>query len=234
MRESWTNILLASFREVVPRLALVAPRLLAFLTLVLLGWAVAAVARRLTARLLRAADFDGRCTRWGFTAVLGRRGVRRPPSALAGGLVFWALFLIALLMGIEAVEIPATAGLVGVAFRFLSNLIVASVVMLAGWTLAQFLAQAALIGAVNAQVAGAPLVAGAVRWVVLVLAGAAALTQVGIAREMILLVFGIAFGGTVLALALAFGLGGRDLAREVLEGWLRKREDEEPERTSHM
>jgi len=80
----------------------------------------------------------------------------------------------------------------------------------------------------------APVIAAAVRWLVLLFASAVALTQLGIGREMVLLVFGVAFGGMVLALALAFGLGGRDLAREVLERWLRKREDEEPDRISHI
>jgi hypothetical protein len=73
----------------------------------------------------------------------------------------------------------------------------------------------------------APLIAGAVRWLVLVFAGAAALTQLGIAREMVLLTFGIAFAETVLALALAFGLGGKDLAREILESRIRERDGDD-------
>ncbi len=234
MRETWMDILVTSFGEVVHRLAAVTPRVLAMLTLVLLGWVAAAVARRLTGRVLRAGDFDGRCARWGLTSILGRRGVRRPPSDVVGQLVFWTLFLVGLLMGIEALEIPATKGLAAVVLGFLPNLIVAALVMLIGWILAHFLAQSALIAAVNAQVAGAPLVAGAVRWLVLVFASAVALTQLGIAREMVLLVFGIAFGGTVLALALAFGLGARDLARGALEAWLRQREAEDADRISHV
>jgi hypothetical protein len=229
MRETWTDILLNSFREVVQRLALVAPRLLAAVTLVLVGWILAAVARRLTVRILQAADLDARCRRWGLTATLNRSGVRQPPTVLLGRLIFWTIFVVALLMGIEALEMPATAGLVAAVLRFLPNLIVAALVMVIGWLLANFLGQAALIGAVNAQVAGAPLIAGAVRWLVLVFAGGAALTQLGIAREMVLLAFGIAFGGTVLALALAFGLGGKELAREILESRIRKEaEDTDP------
>jgi hypothetical protein len=229
MRETWTDILLSSFREVVQRLALAAPRLLATATLILVGWIAAAAARRLTVRVLRAADLDGRCGRWGLTATLRRGGIREAPVTLVGRLVFWLIFVVALLMGIEALEMPATAGLVAVVLRFLPNLLVAALVMVVGWLLANFLAQAVLIGVVNAQVAGAPLIAGAVRWLVLVFAGAAALTQLGIAREMVLLAFGIAFGGTVLALALAFGLGGKELAREILESRLRKpdRDDDE-------
>lgn len=234
MREAWTDILITSFREVMQRLTTVAPRILAMLTLVLVGWAAAVIARRLTSRLLRAVDFDGRCARWGLTPALGRRGVRRPPSAIVGRLVFWTLFAIGLLMAIEALEMRATAGLVAGVIQFLPNLIVAVLVLVAGYLLAHFLAQAALITVVNAGVAGAPVIAAAVRWLVLLFASAVALTQLGIGREMVLLVFGIAFGGTVLALALAFGLGGRDLAREVLERWLRKREGEEPDRISHI
>ena len=233
MREAWTDILMTSLREVAHRLALVAPRLLATVTLILVGWVMAAVARRLTVRILRAADLDGRCRRWGLTTTLSRSGVRQSPTVLVGRLIFWTIFLVALLMGVEALEMPATAGLVAVVLRFLPNLIVAVLVMAIGWLLANFLGQAALIGAVNAQVAGAPLIAGAVRWLVLVFAGGAALTQLGIAREMVLLAFGIAFGGTVLALALAFGLGGKELAREILESRLRK-QDEDRDSLTHV
>ena len=117
--------------------------------------------------------------------------------------------------------------------RFLPNLVIAALVWMVGLLLANFMAQAVLIAAVNAQVALAPLIAGAVRWLVLVFAGAAALTQLGIAREMVLLTFGIAFGGTVLALALAFGLGGKDLAREILESRFRK-PDGDDDRLTHV
>lgn len=235
MKEEWTGILMASAREVLQRLAMAAPRVLAMLTLVVVGWVAAAVLRRIAVRLLQAADLDGRCARWGLAGILGRRGLRTPLSESLGRLVFWMVFLVGALMGIEALELPATTGVAALLLGFLPNLIVAGLVMVAGWILAHFLAQAALIAAVNAQVAGAPLVAAAVRWLVLIFAGAVALTQLGIAREMVLLAFGISFGGSVLALALAFGLGGRDLARQVLEGWLHKGEDrDEADRVSHV
>jgi mechanosensitive ion channel-like protein len=222
MHKAWTDILVASFREVMEHLAQVTPRILAMVILLLLGVAAAAIARRLTSRALHAADFDTRCVRWGLTTSLMRIGVRQPPSELLARVIYWTLVLISVLMGIEALEIPATAGLVPAVVGFLPNLIVAALIMATGRILAGFAAEAVLLALVNAQVAGAPLVAAAVRWVVLVFAGGAALTQLGIAREMVLLAFGIAFGGTVLSLALAFGLGAKDLAREILESRLRK------------
>jgi hypothetical protein len=234
MHQEWADIVVTAAREALNRLAQVAPRLLAVVTLVLLGWFAAALARYLTGRLLRAMDFDRRCARWGLAGILGRRGIRRPPSEVVRRLVFWTLFLIALLMGLEALEMPGTAGAVAVVIGFLPNVVVAILVMGGGWILARFLAQAALIAAVNAQLKGAPLAAGAVQWLVLVLAGAVSLTQLGIAREMVLLAFGIAFGGTVLALALAFGLGARDLARQALERYLGSEEEREPDQASHL
>jgi hypothetical protein len=227
MRDAWSDILVASFRDVVERLAHVTPRLLAMVAVIILGWAVAAIARRLTVRVFRMADLDARCARWGLTASLSRSGIGQPPSQVIGQLVFWTIFSVALLTSVEALEMPATAGLAAGVVRFLPNLVIAVLVWMVGWLLANFMAQAVLIAAVNAQVALAPLVAGVVRWLVLIFAGAAALTQLGIAREMVLLTFGIAFGGSVLALALAFGLGGKEVAREILESRLRKQDKDE-------
>jgi hypothetical protein len=226
MHETWTDILVSSSREVLLRITAATPRILATATLILAGLLVASLARRLAGRILQATDFDRRAVRWGLHATLQRAGLRQPPSRLAERLLFWTLFLIAVLMGIEALNLPATSGLAVGLLRFLPHLIVAILVMVVGWLVANFLGQATLIAAVNLQIAGAPLIAAAVRWLVVVFAGAAALTQLGIAREMVLLAFGIAFGGTMLALALAFGLGGKELAREILESWLRRSDDE--------
>ncbi len=229
MGDAWSDVLVTSFRDVVERLAHVAPRLLAMVAVILIGWAVAAIARRLTVRIFRMADLDARCARWGLTATLSRSGIGQPPSHVIGQLVFWTILFVALLTSVEALEMPATAGLAAGVVRFLPNLVIAVLVWMVGW----LLAQAVLIAAVNAQVALAPLIAGAVRWLVLIFAAAAALTQLGIAREMVLLTFGIAFGGTVLALALAFGLGGKELAREILESRLRK-QDKDDDHLTHV
>lgn len=233
MQQAWTEIVVAAARDVAYRLATITPRLLAALTLVAIGWVAGVAARRGVTRILRAIDLDGRWTRWGLPRLPGGGG-RGAPSELTGRFLFWALLFVGVLMGLEALEMPGTAGAVPVAVGFLSHLVVAALVLIGGWILAQFLAQAALIGAVNAQVAGASLLATLVRWLVLAVAFAVALTQLGIAREMVLLVFGIAFGGAVLALALAFGLGARDLARQALEGYLQRARDGSREPVSHV
>ena len=77
MQPQWSDIVLDAIRDVGHRILLVTPRLLAALTLILLGWIVAALARRVTVRVLAAADLDVRCARWGLTGVLGRAATGR-------------------------------------------------------------------------------------------------------------------------------------------------------------
>jgi hypothetical protein len=165
---------------------------------------------------------------------MGRAGHRLSPTELLGRLVYWALFLVGLMMAVEALEMPGAKGAVAVLLTFLPHALVALIVVVGGWMLAQFLAQGVLIAAVNAQVAGASLLAAAVRWLVLIVAAAVALTELGVAREMVLLVFGIAFGGAVLALSLAFGLGARELARQALESYLARAREDRGEPVSHV
>jgi Mechanosensitive ion channel, conserved TM helix len=234
MQQEWSDIVLDAIRDVGHRILFVTPRILAALTLIIIGWIVAALVRRITIRVLTAADLDVRCARWGLTGVLGRAGHRPALTELIGRLVYWAIFLVSLLMAVEALEMPGTQGAVGVLLAFLPHVIVAVLVVVGGWMLAQFLAQAVLIAAVNAQVAGATLLATAVRWLVLTVAAAVALTELGVAREMVLLVFGIAFGGAVLALSLAFGLGARELARQALESYLKRTREDSGEPVSHV
>jgi hypothetical protein len=234
MQQQWSNIVLDAMRDVGQRLLYVTPRLLAALTLIVLAWAVASLVRRATTRILGAAGLDVRWVRWGLGGVPGRGGHRASPTELLGRLAYWAILLVGLLMAVEALEMPGTRGAAGVMLAFLPHVIVAVLVVVGGWMLAQFLAQAVLIAAVNAQVASASLLAAAARWLVLTVAGAIALTEVGVAREMVLLVFGIAFGGAVLALSLAFGLGARELARQALESYLHRVREDSGEPASHV
>jgi mechanosensitive ion channel-like protein len=234
MQQQWSDIVLDAMRGVGHRILFVTPRLLAALTVILAAWAIAALVRRVTVRVLRAADLDVRCARWGLTGIISRGSHRPSAIEFVARLVYWAILLVGLLMVVDILDMRGTAGAVGVLLAFLPHVLVAVVVVVGGWVLAQFLAQAALIAAVNAQVGGASLLAAAVRWLVLTVAAAVALTELGVAREMVLLVFGIAFGGAVLALSLAFGLGARELARQALESYLDRAREDRSEPVSHI
>jgi len=234
MQQEWSDIVVDALRDVARRILFVTPRLLAALTLILLAWIVAALVRRVTIRVLTAANLDVRWARWGLGGVLGRGGHRLSPTELLGRLAYWAVLFVGLLTAVQALEVPGTGSAAAALLVFLPHVIVAALVVVSGWVLAQFLAQAVLIAAVNAQVAGASLLAAVSRWLVLGVAAAVALTELGVAREMVLIVFGIAFGGAVFALSLAFGLGARDLARQALESYLGRAREDQKEPVSHV
>ena len=140
-----------------------------------------------------------------------------------------------LAMGIDALAIPGALGATGMLMRFLPRLLSAFLILVVGWLAANFLGQATLIAAVNGGVVQARLLARATRWVVLLFAIATALTEIGIGRDMVLIAFGTLFGGIVAALALAFGLGGRHLAREILDsGRRREREPAGQDTITHL
>jgi len=163
--------------------------------------------------------------------ALARAGVVQPASLLIGRLSFWTVFLVFTLMGLDALSLPATANLMSLLLEFLPNLLASAFVLLCGVLLGNFLGEAALIAAVNSQIQEARLIAHFVRWGLYLFTGAMVLTQLGIAKEIVVAAFCIMFGGIVLALAIAVGLGGRNIARDKLERRMRRRQTEEDELT---
>jgi len=233
MSEMWRTMILEALKEVGTKTARLLPKLLAMATLVGLGLLCGFITRYLLLRSLRAIDFDVRCQRWGLTSALARTGLRRSPTRLLGLLLFWIVFLFFGLAGVEALDLPATANLLNLFFSYLPHALAATIVLLGGWFLANFLAQAALLAAVNAQVKGARALSSGVRWAVIAMTAAMVLAQLGIGREVVVAAFSIAFGGVVLALAIAFGIGGKELAREFLERRVRETE-ERHDKISHL
>jgi hypothetical protein len=231
MKEMWQDAMLEAFFETSRRLGLFLPKLLALLTFLAVGLLAGRLVKMLLMRLLSALRFDAFCERMGLMLALARAGVVQPASLLIGRLSFWTVFLVFTLMGIDALSLPATANLMSVLLGFLPNVIASAFLLLFGVLLGNFLAEASLIAAVNAQVQEARFIAQLVRWGLYLFTGAMVLTQLGIAKEIVVAAFCIIFGGIVLALAIALGLGGRHIARQKLERRLRERPEEEDEWT---
>jgi Conserved TM helix len=231
MTDFWHELVVTAIRDLGHRIAAVLPGLLAMVTLVVLGALLGGVVRAILTRLARAVDFDRRSQTWGLTGALARAGVGRLPSQILGLLAFWGVFVIFATMGVEATGVPGTAGATGTVIQFIPRLVTAVLILVVGWLAANFAGQAVLIAAVNAGIPEARLVARAARWAVLLFAFATTLTHLGIGKDMIMVAFAATFGGVVLAFAIAFGLGGRGLAREILERRLRHRGEPHPRET---
>ena len=231
MKSRWEEGVWSALVGLGDRLATVGPAIVVLITLIALGLIIGAVLRAVMSRLARAVGFDRHMERWGVGASMRGAGILRPPSDVLGAAFFWGTFVIFASLGIDSLGFGgATAFLVA----FVPPLFAAVLILLVGWLVANFLSQGLLIAAVNRGLPEARLLARAVHWAVLLFAAATALTHLGIGKEMVLVAFGITFGGLVLALALAFGLGGRHVARQLLERRLRREGPPAQERLTHL
>jgi len=117
---------------------------------------------------------------------------------------------------------------------YLPNIFVALIVLAIGWFLGNFLGRAALIESMNPGFKAAGPLSKGIKGVILLFAFVMAFEQLGIGRSTVIAAFAIVFGGAVLALALAFGLGGRDLARTWLEERSKKNGNTDSDDLKHL
>jgi hypothetical protein len=234
MGAHWSSDVWSGLLQVRERLLAVIPGLLVLITLLAVGLMLAWLARTLVSRLGRAVGIDRVFERWGLAPSLRRSGIVRLPSEVLGLVCFWAIFILFASVGVDGLALPGAPGATALLVTFLPPLFAAALILLVGWLVANFLSQGVLIAAVNARLPEARLLARGVYWSVLLFAVATALTHLGIGKEMVLVAFGITFGGVVFAVALAFGLGGRHAARHILARRLHRSEPPPQERISHL
>jgi len=205
-----------SMTKMLSQLASLLPGIVALLTAlilsVLIAWALAAILRRSLAGF----DFDRRVAQWGFPG-LAQWSPSSSPTLLMTRTIAWVVILIGFLIGISAFDGALPSQFVIRLFAYLPDVLTAIVVLVAGSIIARFLARSVLIGAVNMNLQYARLLSVGVKWLVNVLTVTIALERLGIGGGIIRLAFGILFGGIVLALALAVGLGSKELVTRSLE-----------------
>jgi hypothetical protein len=236
MGEIWQSAIYDSFNKFLGKVITFLPNLLAMITILIIGFLIAWAIKILLLRFLKAIKFDRVSERWGLTHMLSKGGMSYSPANLLSRFFYWVIVLITLILGINALEVAATQNFIAQFFNYLPNLFAAIIILVIGYLVAIFLGQAALIAAVNAQMESAKLLSRSVRWFIIILALTMALYQLGIAETVIIAAFSIIFGGIVLALAIAFGWGGRDLAKDFLERLYRKKGkgDEDQDHISHI
>jgi hypothetical protein len=210
---SFTGRLQNSFSELG---AYVVP-LLGGLVILFAGYLLASLIERLTARLLRRLRLNTVLERGGVMEAVERTGAHFDPTRVLAHIVFWMVMFAVLLVAADAVGLESLAGIFSQLVSYIPSLIAAIVIIVVGIVLGAFVA--GLITAAGGGLWGGPWLARLGRAGVIVLAVFMALQELGVATEIVTTAFAILFGAVALALALAFGLGNRDLAGEVTRAW---------------
>ena len=209
------------------------PRAVVTLSIIVVGWFIAIMLKWLTRWVLGRVGFDRLCERFELAALLKTAGL---PSAeaLASAAVFWIVWIGFLLSGVDVLGFTVLQGLVDGFALFVPRLVVALVILVAGYVFANIAWRATVLAAVNARLPSPRVLAGAVRALVLILAAAMALDQIAVARTIVLTAFAIAFGAVMLGLAIAFGVGGGGIARRILDHWFPERDSPEHDEIGHL
>lgn len=200
------------------------PDLLVILFIMIAGFITAFVIRFILIRVFKALNFDKWSEAVGFSTALRNSRISSPPSIFISRFVFWFIVIIFLMFGFASLGLEVTNKLVALFFLYLPRFFSAIIIIVFGYFMAGYLGRAALLAAVNARIEHSRMIGEVVRLFLLILVFSMALEQLSIAPKIVYAAFSIFFGGVTLALAIAFGLGGREAARRIIEDIRKKRE----------
>lgn len=200
------------------------PGLLGLIVILVVSFLVGATVRWLLLRALRGMHFDRRTEQMGLGALADWSALGGP-SLVVARVAMWLIVFAGLLTGLSALDAALPEQFARAIFAYLPDVLAALLILIAGTLAARFLARSVLIGSVNLRLPSARLLSVGVKWMILVLAWTMALEHLGIGRQILTLAFGILFGGIVLTLSLAVGLGAKDLVRDALERQVRPPEE---------
>lgn len=195
------------------------PDLFAAIVILFVGWVACNIAKRLAVRVLRMSRFDVLAERSGIDQALKRGGVQQSTAEILGVLVFWFLFLIVIVATLDTLGLPGVSETMNTIFLYIPRIVAALVVLILGLYLANFIQTVTRTSCANAGLQQADTIGRVTYYATVVFVVAAILQILEIAGEIVLWAFVSVFGAICVALAIAFGLGGRDLAARYLEKW---------------
>lgn len=205
------------------------PRVLGFLAILIIGWIVAGLVAAAAGALLRAIKFNELGERSGFGRFIRNAGLTGDPASIIAGVVNWLVRLIVLVVAFDALGLPAVSDVLRQLLLWLPNLIVAVVVLVVAGLAASALSSLVRGATASAGFANPELLATIVTVAVWAFGIVVAVNQLGVGSTLVNTLFTAVVGALALAAGLAFGLGGRDTAAEIVRGWYNRGRAELPQ-----
>jgi hypothetical protein len=233
MWENFVRELARTMNEIVASFARFLPRFMEMLVIVVLGWLIAFTLKMVLRSILKITRFDKLSEHTGATQLL--RGAALPSlTELVSRFVFWVAWLGFILLGISVLGLVGIEQHVASFFGFLPRLFASLLILFFGLLGASFFSRAALLSGVNAGLPSPRLISWAIRTVIILFVVSMSFEELGVGSRTMIVAFALTFGSLMLGLALAFGLGGKDLARKYLEHRFARERDESREREDEL
>jgi hypothetical protein len=221
----WSDAMFTSLAAALALLMSAIPKIIGFALILIAGWFVAALIEKGLAAVLRTIRFNELAQRAGLADFVQKMGVDTDPAGMIGLVVKWFVRLIALVVAFDALGLPAVSDVLRQLLLWLPNVVVALVVLVIGGLAARALSNVVRGTASEAGISNADFLAKLSSLVVWAFAIVVAVNQIGIATALVNTLFMAVVGALALALGLAFGLGGRETAGEIVRKWYAKAQE---------
>jgi hypothetical protein len=217
------NLALEPVRAFLAQLGGFLPKLILAIAILIAGWLLAKFLRFAIVRGLKAVNFNVLADRAGIDGFLQQGGIKTDTTAVLGLLFYWLVVLAAIMVAFNSLGLAYVTDLVGRVLLFIPRVIVAVLILAFGAYFARFVATTVTTYFRNVGIEDAALLGRIAHYAIMVFVVLIALEQVNVGGDIIRQSFLILLGGVVLALALAFGIGGQKWAAELLERWSPKK-----------
>lgn len=217
--ESLSGALLTSLAAAMAALFVALPKMLAFVGVLLIGWFLASLIAKAVAAVLRSVRFDQLAERAGLSGFVENLGVDSDASGWIAALAKWFIRLIALVVAFDALGLPAVSQVLRELLLWLPNLIVAMVVLVIAGLAAGALSNLVRAATAQAGFSNPEMLAKVTAMAVWVFAVVIAVNQIGVAATLVNTLWMGTVGAVSLAVGLSFGLGGREVAGQLVKQW---------------
>ncbi len=217
------NLFIESSQQFLNEIAIALPKILGALIILVIGWIIAKLLKRLFVKLLRVVRFSFLTEKSGIEKFLRDGGVKHDSIDILGTLLYWIIMLIVIMATLNSLNLTAASALFNEIMLYIPNVVVAIVILIIGIYLARMVSQIIKTSLKSMQEKTSDLISQISYIVIIILTIFLTLGQLNIAQNIVSSAFQIIFGAICLALALAFGLGGREKAAEILNDLLKRK-----------
>jgi len=218
-----TTVVTTAWNAFAVKITAFLPELIGAIIIFVVGWIIARLLRLGVEKLLKLVRFDTATEKTGVNKFLKKGEIVKAPSEIVGTLVYWFIMILVLIASLDALGLPIVSDMLNSIFLYIPNVVAAIIVLVLGLLMGNLLAAVVRTAASNAGLKNAEGLGKISLYAIVVFVAAIALIQLGIGEEIVVSAFGLVFGAAALALALAFGLGGRDVAADYLKRWLQEK-----------
>ena len=232
--QDWGQALMVSLSVALASVVNAVPRVIGFLLILVIGWLIAGLVAAAAGAILRSVKFNELAQRSGFGTFVKNAGLQGDPASIIADVVKWGVRLIALVVAFDALGLPAVSDVLRQLLLWLPNLVVGLVVLVVAGLAAGALSRIVRGATASAGFSNPDLLAGIASVAVWSFGIVVAVNQLGIATTLINTLFMAVVGAVAVAVAIAFGLGGRDTAAEIVRGWYRRGQAELPQAADRL